>query len=269
MGQKSIQGSLELAKSIRLRRNELNLTIEEAASKAGVGTKTWSRYEAGKSIRKDKARGICKALNWHGFPENGESDASNTFDLNDYINHEVWSPYLMEVFGKFVATSFVIGSDILLDNLERDMEELSSMPRESHIGEISTSWLESDLPPQFLMRYDYDFIYILRTTIIYFRTIAPMGIPIIAHSVMEELALYLIMEESRFLMESIASNIESDDMDSYGDWDSWAFDIFDDEDIVTFLYSDHYLDDSHPYHFEHWLDAQFYCKQNDPKEVMQ
>jgi hypothetical protein len=43
MGQKSIKGSPELAKSIRLRRNELELTIEEASSKAGVGTKTWSR----------------------------------------------------------------------------------------------------------------------------------------------------------------------------------------------------------------------------------
>jgi len=42
------------------RRSMLNLTIEEAASKAGVGTKTWSRYEAGGSIRKDKSKGICK-----------------------------------------------------------------------------------------------------------------------------------------------------------------------------------------------------------------
>jgi len=268
MGQKSIKGSLEFAKSIKLRRNELNLTIEEAASKAGVGTKTWSRYEAGESIRKDKARGICKALNWHSFPENEESDASDTLDINDYINHVAWSPYLADVFGKFAAVSFIIGSDILLDNLQQDLHELSSMPRGSHLGEISPSWLESDLPPQFLMRYDYDFLYIFRTTVTHFRTIAPTGTQIIAHSVMEELALYLIIEESRFLMESIDSNIESDDMDSNGYWDNWAFDIFDDMDIVTSLYSGQYLDDSHPYHFEHWLDAQFYCEQHDPKEVI-
>ncbi len=85
MGAKSIKGSLELGKSIRRRRNELNLTIEEVALKAGVGTKTWSRYEAGESIRKDKSKGICKALNWHSIQED-DSDASNTFDLNKYKN---------------------------------------------------------------------------------------------------------------------------------------------------------------------------------------
>ncbi len=120
--------------------------------------------------------------------------------------------------------------------------------------------LGSDLPPQFLMRYDYDFLYILRTTIINFRTIAPMGNQIIAHSVMEELALYLIMEESQSFMEIMDFSMDSDDMESYSNWDSWAFDIFDDMDIVTFLYTDTYLDNSHPYHFDHWLDTQFYCE---------
>lgn len=63
MTQKTIQGNADLAKQIRLRRSELGLTIEEAASRAGVGTKTWCRYEAGESIRSDKCKGVCKALN--------------------------------------------------------------------------------------------------------------------------------------------------------------------------------------------------------------
>ena len=50
MAQKTIQGNKELARQIKSRRNELGLTIEEAASRAGVGTKTWCRYEAGESI---------------------------------------------------------------------------------------------------------------------------------------------------------------------------------------------------------------------------
>lgn len=54
----------------------------------------------------------------------------------------------MEAFGNLAATSFVIGSDILLDNLQEDLDELSSMPRESHIGQIGASWMESLLPPQ-------------------------------------------------------------------------------------------------------------------------
>jgi len=265
MGQQSIKGSLALGKAIRLRRNELNLTIEAAASKAGVGTKTWSRYEAGESIRQDKSKGICKTLNWHSFPKEN-SDASNILNLNDCKKSEAWSQYLANSFGEFAAASFVIGSDILLDNLQQDIHELSSMPKGSHLGEIGTSWLEPDLPPQFLMRYDYNFLYILRATITHFRIIASMGNQIIAHSVIEELALYLIMEESRFFMESIDSNMESDDMDSYS---NWVFDIFGDMDIVTFLYSDQYLDDSHPYHFEHWQDAQFYCEPHDPSASIQ
>ena len=68
MAQKTIQGSETLARQIKSRRNELGLTIEESASRAGVGTKTWSRYEAGESIRKDKCKGICRALNRHTLP---------------------------------------------------------------------------------------------------------------------------------------------------------------------------------------------------------
>lgn len=68
MAQKTIQGNKELARQIKSRRNELGLTIEEAASRAGVGTKTWCRYEAGESIRMDKCKGVCKALNWGVLP---------------------------------------------------------------------------------------------------------------------------------------------------------------------------------------------------------
>ena len=47
MSQKVIQGTPKLADAIKGRRQELGLTIEEAASRAGVGIKTWCRYEAG------------------------------------------------------------------------------------------------------------------------------------------------------------------------------------------------------------------------------
>ena len=39
MAQKTIQGNQVLARQIRSRRIELGLTIEEASSRAGVGTK--------------------------------------------------------------------------------------------------------------------------------------------------------------------------------------------------------------------------------------
>lgn len=63
MSQRTVKGSGELGNKIRQRRNELGLTIEEAAAKAGVGVKTWCRYEAGESIRQDKYFKVCSILN--------------------------------------------------------------------------------------------------------------------------------------------------------------------------------------------------------------
>ena len=96
--QKSIKSSKELGAQIKRRRQELGLTIEEAASKAGVGTKTWFRYEDGESIRKDKFKGVCRALNWKNLPEyQAEEDLQfcleeqsvkrgrNTFRINSVI----------------------------------------------------------------------------------------------------------------------------------------------------------------------------------------
>ena len=74
MAPKTILSNEDLGKKIKVRRNELRLTIEEAASRAGVGVKTWCRYESGGSIRKDKCKGICKALNWRSFPDNAGSE---------------------------------------------------------------------------------------------------------------------------------------------------------------------------------------------------
>ena len=71
MAQKTIQGSETLARQIKSRRNELGLTIEESASRAGVGTKTWSRYEAGESIRKDKCKGNLQSAKLAGLSGSG------------------------------------------------------------------------------------------------------------------------------------------------------------------------------------------------------
>ena len=87
MSTKAIPGSKSLANKIKQRRTELGLTIEEAASCAGVGTKTWSRYEAGESIRQDKVKGICKVLNWPNLIAS-ENDVENTISIADYRKHD-------------------------------------------------------------------------------------------------------------------------------------------------------------------------------------
>ena len=118
MAPKTIQGSEALAKQIRSRRNELGLTIEEAASRASVGTKTWSRYEAGESIRKDKWKGICRALNWNNFPEQEEEQG---IFVQKYKGHKAWSEFLEENFGTRAAAAFAAGSDSLLYHMEEDI----------------------------------------------------------------------------------------------------------------------------------------------------
>lgn len=102
MAQKTVQGNNNLATQIKNRRNELGLTIEEAATRAGVGTKTWSRYESGGSIRTDKCKGVCKALNWRILPNQDILDDQN-IDNSDIIdkNHEAWSTFLEDEFGCF------------------------------------------------------------------------------------------------------------------------------------------------------------------------
>lgn len=245
-----VQGSELLAKAIRGRRLELDLTVEVAAATAGVGSKSWSRYESGGSIRKDKVRGICKALRWRNLPAEELVDA--LLEAENYREHEAWSQPLYDTYGVRAAISFAVGSDILLDYICDDLQALATKPKGSHIGEIDCSLLSCILPEQFLVHYDYEFLFAMRIKIQHMRIIAHHGHTLIARSVLEELILYLIVEESRDILDNI--DIAEDD-----DWDDWMFQLFDDMDIVTFLYNDRYLANGDTYHFDHWMDQQFYC----------
>lgn len=122
MAPKTIKGSEKLANLIKARRNELGLTIQEAAITAGVGVKTWCRYETGESIRKDKCRGICKALNWTSFPDESKEQR---LGINYYKNCGLWSQFIADEFGVPAAVSFCAGGEILSDEIEQDLEELS------------------------------------------------------------------------------------------------------------------------------------------------
>jgi len=258
MSPKTVKSNLELGEAIKNRRNELNLTIEGAASKAGIGTKTWSRYESGESIRRDKVSGLCKALKWKSLPGMDDKDAGPKVDFDKYKASEAWSPHLDERFGVYAALSFVIGSEILLDAMNEDLNALSEMPRGSHIGEVPASFISEIMPQQFLMRYDYEFMWALRKTLIRFRENAPHTNHMVAHSVVEELVLYLVNEASRFLMEEMEVDCDADQDDD------WVFSVFDDMDLVTFLYSDLLVlapDDM--YHFDNWFKRQFFVSEEE------
>lgn len=256
MAMRSIKGNQELAKKIKARRNELGLTIEEAAIRAGVGIKTWSRYEAGESIREDKYKGVCKALNWYSFIENEDDEIKEQSILDKYLNHEAWSEFLAKTYGRKAALSFAVGSEILLDMITDDLSDLSTEPVGTHIGELDTSYIADELPPQFLMRYDYEFLYRMRCTLIQLRMGAGYGNMLIAHSVMEELIIYLADNEGKEFMEACCGDelwAQEDDYD-----EGWVFSLFEDMDLITMLYSDRYVEEDSMYHFRRWSEPQFF-----------
>lgn len=243
MSSKSIEGSINLGEQIKSRRNELGLTIADAAQKAGVGIKTWCRYESGESIRSDKSKGVCKALNWKSLP-NEEYFNDRLIQTERFKSDRIWSSYIEEEFGEDAAFAFSCGCELLEDDIDRDMNELAKMPKNSHVGQIDFSFLADYMPPQFLTQYDYEFLYYMKYRLHLLMGQAFKGDYFITDSVIEELLVFMIIEEAEIIMEEYGI-----DKDSYTEW---IYDLFDDMDIVTFLYSDIYLPKDHIYHFSNW-----------------
>ncbi len=260
-----------LCNKIKQRRIELGLTTEEAAHLAGIETKIWERYEAGRPIRIEKRESICKVLGWSKLP--GEDE----IDLSVYKESDGWSSYLEENYGILAALLFASGSDILLDTLENEIYELSTMPASSHIGQISHSTLKDELPQQFLMNYNYEFLYKLRSVLISLRIDASNNQSMVAHSVAAELLIYIsneigknvtatdenverLIAENELLYANLPSDLddeECEEMASCCDED-WVFELFDDSDIVFNLYSEYTLTEDNSYHYSHWFEDQFY-----------
>lgn len=169
----------------------------------------------------------------------------------------IFSEFLENEFGIEAAIVFAIGSDILYDYIKDDMDELSNLPVGSHIGQLNCSWLKGSLPEQFLMHYDYEFLYQMKCILHQMRLRAKACSPLIVNSVMEELLFYLCNEEVSAFIEL------SGEIEKYKDVDTAIsegiiFDLFGDMDIITSLYSNVHLDSDHPYHFSHWTDQQLY-----------
>lgn len=261
MAPRTHPGSAELGTAIRERRSTLGLSIQEAAAKAGTTAKTWGSYEAGASIRGDKVRTLCRALGWRDLPASGaESDDADEHWLKEVgPGHRAWSAALEHQFGRAGAATFAVGSDILLDHANEDLAELRRRPRGTHLGQLDASWLIDTLPPQFVPRYDYDFVYALVSTVSSLQRRFVAG-TLVAHSVIEEIALYLIFGEAEVLADMHPGFFDKDD-----DWRDWVGDIFDDLDVEFLLfYPEQLLTPDTAYHFDHWLVDQFYMGESVP-----
>jgi hypothetical protein len=82
--------------------------------------------------------------------------------------------------------------------------------------------------------------------------------PMTAHSILEELIIYLCNEEAQAFIEVGAGADGIIDNEYLDNIENWVFDMFDDMDIITFLYSNKYLSKDYPFYFEHWDDLQSY-----------
>jgi transcriptional regulator with XRE-family HTH domain len=255
MAPRTRAGNRELGAAIRGRRATLGLSIEEAAAKAGIGAKSWGRYESGAAIREDKVRGVCKALGWSKLPggQHADKEASAAWLQKIDRSHDAWSEALEKDWGRACAVTFAVGSDLLGDQLAEDLTALAREPRGTHLGQLAASWLDGQLPPQFVPRYDYEFIYTLRAAVGTLRERFTAG-NLVAHSVLEELALHLILGQADLL-----AGIDPELFEAGDDWREWLGDILGDLDIEYLLFNlSRALTPDISYHFDHWMESQFY-----------
>jgi hypothetical protein len=258
MTPRTIRGSVRLGAALRRRREELGLTIEHAARAAAVGSETWRRYETGGSIRRDKVRGICAALRWRSLPE-VDVTAGSTEPTESWESYpkdrfdDSYSEWLAEWLGSDCARAFAFGCDVLLDQTRDDLSELGKQARGTHIGQLGVSWLEGSLPPRWVPRYDYDFVYRLRHTIdqLRLRAVRPGfdGVPHLTRSVADDLALHLILESGMSSAEAFGS-------DAADDWTAWEYELNgEDDEVVRVLFSDTtYVGEESPFHFDRWFE---------------
>lgn len=204
---------------------------------------------------------------------NDELHVKEEIDLSEYKASKGWSAFLEDNFGTLSAILFAAGNDSLLDALENEIYELSRMPIRSHVGQINSSVLKDNLPQQFMTRYDYDFLYKFRSELIDMRMRAMDGLSIIAHSVAQELIIYISNEMGKVTIESdenvkkliaengsfYSSDIENEELDKKKLYkEDWIFDLFGDADVLSELYSGRAVAKGHTYHIKHWFDEQFF-----------
>lgn len=264
----------ELSALLRARREELGLSIEAAARAAGVGNETWRRYEAGGAMRADKTGPVCRALGWRKLPLLGpvaqahglEAVPSAPVSPDSSAESDTYPQSLVDLQGKECAEAFVVGCDILGDRINMDIDALSSTRRGTHIGELQGSVMEVWLPPRWLMRYDYEFLFRLRATVqeLALRTKHPGfdGIPYLTRCVADDLVLHLILQ--------MGSAVESEAAESTdAAAEDWEYELNgEDEEVMVALYHPGiHPDPDSPWHFDHWFQCVYYGLDEPDPEV--
>ena len=216
MSKPTVPNSEALASAIKARRIKMNLTIESAAAKAGITSRTWSRYEEGKDIAASNVKKICTALNLKTLPVPvpiPRSTAKHTKSLKELwtADGSTWPSMMDSMFGTICAAAFSAGADLVIDDINDDLKELSGLPAGTHIGQLGCSMTDSMFPDQFLMHYTYDFLYKFKAAVrklIYFWK-GSCGDPR-PQTPLEELAFYTMFERGVSFMVSAYEDSDYD-----------------------------------------------------------
>ncbi|WP_316670557.1 helix-turn-helix domain-containing protein [uncultured Propionibacterium sp.] len=182
----------DIAEAMRARREELGLSMPEISGRAGVSEQTWRNYESGRTrVRSDKQLRVWEALQWEppvvwsGLLGGGVEDiVRRVMDNPELLGSPVrqdtgvlgmpewgdipsalpegYSPLLAATLGENAARCFALGAHLYDLFLAEDLEKLAVMPRGAHLGELEESHLGGVLPPLWLTRYDYEFVFQLR-----------------------------------------------------------------------------------------------------------
>ena len=212
---------------------------------------------------------MISVLSWKTLPEEGcmtddvDRFAESSPPVEDPSfkadkSHEAWSPYLETTYGSWVATIFAVGSDLVYDIAKDDLEKLSSRPRGTHLG-VVFSMLNNMLPPQFVTRYDYEFVYAFFCSVDSLRRRARTGDAIRACTVLEELVIIVVIEVAEDFLGSVGVDFGS--IGGGGTVESLHAKICGNSDLCIWLYSTLKgpVPPGHPYHFDCWLNQPLYC----------
>lgn len=250
--------SKSLANYIHHRRLEVGVSSTDLAEISNMSKSNWESFEKNGGAIPLKSKDIILDLLFlERFPKEKECDFIDKL-FEEAKENKLWPGKIYQTMGLTPALSFIAGCEILSDDINNDLEELSKLPKESHLGQLDTSLLLSLLPQQFITKYDYEFVYKLSKVLAQYTSRNKVGSSYTAHNVIEEICLYLIAKESILYFESLDENshLQLKELLDYND--EWPFDIFDDMDSYTFLYTDIYIEEDSPYHFKNWFVPQFY-----------
>lgn len=150
---------------------------------------------------------------------------------------------------------FAVRSDTLLDEFNDDIEGLGKMPRGSHIGELEHSILADLLPEQFLIQYDYDFMYKMRARLCHIREQLHISNDFQVHMIADELLLAISFNDAYPMEDWVPENSPTDDtlLDDSLPWEEYSEEVVGgicDGTDYRLMYSKQLIPCLLPYHFD-------------------